>query len=243
MDESKMTVLTQEEFDYIMSEHGFPIIENRVIDGLVYDRMDECCTIKFKNCIIKSLKMHMAQVNTVFLMCNINHIDIWVGDSVFSKVALVKSVINDYRNVKYRYKAFSINKVFRINPVIFDCTFTNPLPSACPEEGSFIGWKKCVYGCDCYHVCIVKLLIPEDAKRSSGFGKKCRCEKAIVLDILDANGDTLSDVDTAYSAYHSGKTKYIRGQMVKADAFDNNRFNECSHGIHFFMSIEEAANY
>ena len=49
---------------------------------------------------------------------------------------------------------------------------------ACPEEGSFIGYKKA-------DDCIIKLLILEDAKRSSATTFKCRCDKAKVLEIKD----------------------------------------------------------
>lgn len=40
-------------------------------------------------------------------------------------------------------------------------------PIACPEEGSFIGFKKCQDGK------IVKLEIPVDALRCSATGRKC----------------------------------------------------------------------
>ena len=45
-----------------------------------------------------------------------------------------------------------------------------------PEEGSFIAFKKLQGGIIC------KLLIPEDAKRSSATTRKCRASKAIVLE-------------------------------------------------------------
>lgn len=45
------------------------------------------------------------------------------------------------------------------------------IPLACPDTGSFIGWKKA-------SGLIVKLLIPSDAKRLSATGRKCRCNKA-----------------------------------------------------------------
>ena len=54
-------------------------------------------------------------------------------------------------------------------------------PIACPETGSFIGYKKA-------NEKIVKLQICEDAKRSSAIGKKCRCSKALVLAIESIDG-------------------------------------------------------
>ena len=59
------------------------------------------------------------------------------------------------------------------------------IPMACPSDGSFIGWKKA-------HDMIVKLQIPEDAKRSSATGRKCRCDKAVVLAIETLMGHRFS---------------------------------------------------
>jgi uncharacterized protein YjbI with pentapeptide repeats len=103
------------------------------------------------------------------------------------------------------------------------------IPMACPETGSFIGWKKCMYGV------IVKLLIPEDAKRSSATGRKCRCDKAVVLDIEGG-------VDFACS-YYDNNFVYRKGETVTVEYFDDDRFLECGTGIHFFINREEAVNY
>ena len=45
----------------------------------------------------------------------------------------------------------------------------------CPEEGAFIGFKKGANNT------LIKLLIPEDAQRSSATSRKCRCSKANVI--------------------------------------------------------------
>ena len=97
-------------------------------------------------------------------------------------------------------------------------------PIACPEEGSFIGWKKCEDNL------IVKLEIPSDAKRSSGTSRKCRASKAKVLEIQNMDG-TKANGNTAISI--KGLT-YAIGKTVHPDFFDENRWNECSNGIHFF---------
>lgn len=105
-------------------------------------------------------------------------------------------------------------------------------PMACPETGSFIGWKKA-------GEYIVKLEIPEDAKRSSATTSKCRASKARVLEIQRIKG-TKADVTEAKSSL--GKT-YKIGEMVYPDYWDYNRWNECSHGIHFFMMREGAVEW
>ena len=104
---------------------------------------------------------------------------------------------------------------------------------ACPEKGSFIAYKKA-------NGCIIKLLILEDSKRSSATTVKCRCDKAKVLDI--ENIKTGLKVMEVRSNYDS-KFIYRVGEIVSVDNFDDDRWNECAPGIHFFMNKESAINY
>ena len=108
-------------------------------------------------------------------------------------------------------------------------------PIACPEKGSFIAFKK-VKG-----DYIVELLIPEDARRCSATSEKCRCDKAKVLSITKLDG-TSDGVDTVYSI-HDDAFAYKIGEIVEVKDFDDNRWNECSTGIHFFVTRQEAVNY
>ena len=104
---------------------------------------------------------------------------------------------------------------------------------ACPEEGSFIAYKKVNY-------CLVKLLILEDSKRSSATTSKCRCDKAKVLEITDiVTGEKMNKVRSNFNKNFI----YTVGEIVKVDDFDNNRWNECSTGIHFFVNKANAINY
>ena len=104
---------------------------------------------------------------------------------------------------------------------------------ACPEKGSFIGYKKA-------NGCIVELLILEDSKRSSATTMKCRCDKAKVLDIEDIK--TGLKVQVVRSNYDFNFV-YKVGEIVSVENFDNNRWDECSTGIHFFVNKENALNY
>ena len=107
------------------------------------------------------------------------------------------------------------------------------IPFACPSEGSFIAWKK-VNG----H--LVQLEIPDDARRCSATTRKCRADKAKVLGIV--NLWTKKAVESiTNNNYH--ETTYTVGEMVYPDSFDENRWNECSHGIHFFINKQEAIDY
>ena len=112
------------------------------------------------------------------------------------------------------------------------------IPMACPEEGSFIGFKKAVYADKDY---IVKLEILADALRSSATSRKCRCNKAKVLEIQNINGSK-ANIDVVHSTYDPS-FQYKAGQIVEEPNFDDNRFNKCSKGIHFFINRQEAVNY
>lgn len=110
------------------------------------------------------------------------------------------------------------------------------IPLACPEKGSFIGFKKVSNGEQ-----IVELFIPTDAKRSSSTGRKCRCNKAKVISITNIDGSSC-ELTKVRSSYDSS-FMYTVGEYVEVKNFDDNRWNECAPGIHFFITREEAIRY
>lgn len=103
----------------------------------------------------------------------------------------------------------------------------------CPD-GEFIGYKKAGGK-------IVKLLIPADAKRSSATTLKCRCSKAKVLEIQEIDGSP-SEVKEVRSKFDNDFI-YRVGETVCVEDFDDDRWHECSTGIHFFISREAAVSY
>ena len=105
---------------------------------------------------------------------------------------------------------------------------------ACPTDGGFIGWKKA-------SGYIVKLQIPEDARRSSAGGEKCRCDKAYVEAIQNADG-TKADIETIHSS-HDANFVYTVGATVEVSDFDGDRWNGCAPGIHFFIDRRAAVEY
>jgi len=115
------------------------------------------------------------------------------------------------------------------------------IPLSCPSDGSFIGWKKISRYKENYEgKFLVKLLIPEDAKRCSAATEKCRCDKAKVLEIT--NIETNESVSTITNI-NDTPCVYKVGEMVYPDSFDEDRWNECSHGIHFFANKQSAMDY
>ena len=111
---------------------------------------------------------------------------------------------------------------------------TSFLNIACPEEGSFIAYKKA-------NGKIVKLMVTEDAKRSSATTLKCRASKAQTISIENIDG-TPYDQNFVSSDYDSSFI-YRIGEVVEVTTFDEDRWNECAPGIHFFLSKELAKQY
>jgi len=97
-------------------------------------------------------------------------------------------------------------------------------------EGTIIGWKKLQNGV------IAKLSIPAKAKRVNSTGRKCRCEFAKVLALYG------TDAKVGIGSYDN-QTEYHIGKTVTPDSYDPDFRVECSNGIHFFITREEAEVY
>ena len=91
--------------------------------------------------------------------------------------------------------------------------------------GELIGWKKCQGDV------LVKIQIPTDAKRSHAFGRKCRAERVLVLEVVGAECGV---------SLHDGKTTYRAGEVVACDVWCEDWREECAGGIHFYITREEA---
>lgn len=117
----------------------------------------------------------------------------------------------------------------------------NDCPLVCPEQGAFVGYKVGLTLNEYSSLipCIIKLSIPEDAKRSSALSNKCRCNKAKVLDIRTFGG---RKVKSAISQYDHSFV-YTKNKEIFVPDFDEDRWHECAPGIHFFMSEKEALDY
>ena len=108
------------------------------------------------------------------------------------------------------------------------------IPMACPDTGAFIGYKKA-------SGYILKIEILQDARRSSSNSRKCRCDKAKVLEIQNLYGD-IANVKEVKSNYDKNFI-YRLGEIVEEPNFCEDRWNECAEGIHFFINRQEAVLY
>lgn len=148
---------------------------------------------------------------------------------------MAEFIHNDPKIVQLRKTMFSIYKHF------LNYGTDVPYPLACPEHGAFTGYK-IGYTLDNYISlipCIITLFIPEDARRSSAYTNKCRCDKAKVLNITTFGGEKRAN---AISQYDSDFI-YEVDKEVSVPDFDEDRWHECAPRIHFFMSEKEALDY
>ena len=104
----------------------------------------------------------------------------------------------------------------------------------CPETGPFLGYKKC------FNNRLVQLLIPADAKRTSATRNSCRCSKAKVLTIKSF--DYKEEFDEAWSLVDEHFV-YRKGQWVEVPDFNEDRWQDSTTGIHFWLTREEALAY
>ena len=100
-----------------------------------------------------------------------------------------------------------------------------------PDAGPIIGWKKCRDGR------IVQLRIPAKAKRSHASGRKCRSDRARVLAIFNSDGTPATEA----ASLRDPNFRYVVGETVVPQVpFDDNPWNECASGIHWYITRLEA---
>ena len=109
-----------------------------------------------------------------------------------------------------------------------------PIYQLCPE-GNLIIYKKA-------SGMIVQLELLKDVKRTSSLvGRKCRAESAIVKAIYNPDR-TISKLKEVTGNYNSS-VLYKVGETVLPDKYNDDIRVECTNGIHFFITFEEARDY
>jgi len=89
---------------------------------------------------------------------------------------------------------------------------------------------------------ILRLTIPSDAERLTAItSRKCRAEYVYVKEVLDGNGESCDD--TTASGWKYGQFTYEEGEYAYPDKYDDDPRVECSHGIHFFLTKNEAIDW
>lgn len=159
---------------------------------------------------------------------------------LFVKAAEENNVSYDTSTDYYEGKAFAYKNAAYIIEEKMKKLYT---PLACPSEGSFVGWKKAIFFTNSIRrgECLVKLEILADSKRLSTATLKCRCNKAKVLDIIALNNANMKISEAVSQCDHN--FVYRVGEIVSVDNYDDDRWNECAPGIHFFINKQDAIDY
>ena len=165
---------------------------------------------------------------------NLRYADLSCADLTNADLRYADLLNADLRNANLRYADLRNANLRRADLRDIKTNYlTIGYNMACPEKGEFIGYKKAKN-------CLIELLILEDSKRNSATTAKCRCDKAKVLEITDIiTGEKINKVRSNFNEDFI----YTVGEIIKVDDFDEDRWNECSTGIHFFMNKENAINY
>ena len=101
-------------------------------------------------------------------------------------------------------------------------------------EGDIVGYKK-------INGCLIKMLIPEQAKRVNALSsRKCRAEFADILEITRIS--TKEKVGYVCGG-HDPKFIYTLNNRTFPDSYNDSCLEECTNGIHFFITKIEAEEY
>ena len=222
--------MTQEQLNKIIERHQHYLNED--IDGWKSMRAD----LSYKNLSgldLKNANLYRADLKNA----NLREVDLRNADLRYANLS--GSDLRDANLCEANLRGADLRGAKLQNAYMEDVEISEgtkiDYPIACPETGSFIGYKKAVYKK------IVKLQICKNAKRSSAIGKKCRCNKALVLSIenIDGSDSGLQEIASDFDPWFV----YRIGEIAEVPDFDDNRWNECAPGIHFFMDRQDAVEY
>jgi len=249
--------MTDIEFNEILNAHRQWLIDNETGNRACFKNIDfsernfenvDLREADFLFCDLRQVRFDHAKLSNV----NFQHCNFYNG--VFDNADLSHSYFRSGTSLcKSSFFHTNINDThFDASVNCYGADFSEALNMSpnqggvlamhCPQVGSFIGFKKCSLedGFD-GDLVIAKLLIPASAKRSSATGNKCRASKVKVLGFYDLEGKRIN-IEDAVSIYDCD-FHYTIGKWALADDFDMNRWRECSFGIHFFLTFEEARDY
>jgi hypothetical protein len=186
-----------------------------------YECVDNTIAMTVEKAVSSSADLSSADLSSADLSsADLSSADLRYADLRYADLSYADLRYADLRYADLSYADLSSADLSSAKNSRLTIAMTRILP-----EGDIIGWKKCRGGI------IVKLLIPAKAKRSHAFGRKCRAEYAEVLQVYKAK-EAVSD--------YNGAITYRKGETVKPDKWDTDFTNECSGGIHFYITREEA---
>lgn len=227
-DELKMLLNERKRPDCL--EIGEVTIENADLSGWDLSYLDFSLCI-FKNVCFDGADMSYSSVrNALFEQCSLRNV-------CFVNANLQSAVLryNDLSGADIRGANLfaAVLEHAKLDNIIYNDE-TKWFKLHCPEKGAFLGYKKC------FNNRLVQLLIPADAKRTSATMNSCRCSKAKVLTIKSF--DYREQYEEAWSLVDENFV-YRKGQWVEVLDFNEDRWQDSTAGIHFWMTREEALAY
>lgn len=237
------------------SNFRFAVIRDAIFDGTFFTE-NRCEEARFINASFRrSFFSDNKFVHTLFVDCDFTTAAFsWqlfdncnFFNCSFAECSIGSAIFNGCRFGNCDFDLADMPNLFHSN-YMEGCINVPYMPMACPDEGEFMGYKVAIREDTKLNqpgprYVLVTLRIPSDAKRSAAGGRKCRCNKAQVVAIETAESRYVgTTIRTARSA-HDFAFKYRVGEEVFVTNFDENRWNECAPGIHFFMNKKEALLY
>ena len=195
-----------------------------------------CADMRGTNMIdtdMRGADLHGANISYAYMSCtDMRYVNMRDADISYADMRYANMSCADMRGVNMRYANMSCADMRGTNMSCADMRYANMssvdrLRKGIKLSEPIIGWKKCK------NDVLVKLEIPRGAIVFSINNKKCRTDKAKVLEIIGA--------DRAYSN-HKFFSYYV-GDVIEIFDFNCQYNVECAKGIHFFKTREEAENY
>ena len=215
------------------------VFENENLRGVDFRRAKFDRGIVFRECDLQDANFKGAELEGVeFENCEFSHNE----DRLFASYIMMPFWMNKLRyKTDRRYSAGKYIIDSKMNTIIHGVKARD-----FPKE-KFYGYKivetahKTESNVTTYKYGLATLYInPKDGALVYE-GYKCRCAKAFVLSIKDKDDVYYNE---GYSIHTMGPcAKYKVGDYVVADSFDDTWDVECSNGIHFFMTEQEAWDY
>ena len=110
-----------------------------------------------------------------------------------------------------------------------------PPCGVCPEVGAFVAFKKLDAGI------VAELCIPADAPRLTPYGsRKCRAAWVETVALYDSTGAMLPPETVGHPWRGVGDVTYQAGHVTIANDWNDDPREECTSGIHFFITHAEA---
>lgn len=208
-----------------------------------------------ESCNLDTLEFEYSSVDKIKCSrCFIRSFDIW-GDSkqVVKQLSLYNVLIEGSLNingpkVNYLYAKMSIVT----GNFYYDSTDVPTIKiegsvGFIPPQNEIYLYKKCIIpkpNSDKYTPVIVKLLVPETAKRVYCEDMKIRVSEAKVIQFYDMDGEVYKLKKDKYVCSYWDKTfTYNIGETVKPVQKFNTSSGACGSGIHGFIDLEDAKAY